>query len=64
MPDAADFQAHPEEIVKAPLKPWQFFLLILAGWVNRQQQDAIEYLLTENRCSEKKIWEQTHIAQR
>jgi hypothetical protein len=23
-------------------------LLILAGWIYRQQQDAIEYLLTEN----------------
>ena len=30
------------------LKPWQLLLLILAGWINRHQQDAIEYLLTEN----------------
>ena len=30
------------------LKPWQLLLLILAGWINRDQQDAIEYLLTEN----------------
>ncbi len=29
-------------------KPWQLLLLILAGWINRHQQDAIEYLLTEN----------------
>ena len=28
------------------LKPWQLLLLILAGWINRHQQDAIEYLLT------------------
>jgi transposase InsO family protein len=31
------------------LQPWQFFFLILAGWVNREQQAVIDYLLTENR---------------
>ena len=30
------------------LQPWQLFFVILAGWVNRQQQQAIEYLRTEN----------------
>ena len=30
------------------LEPWQLLLFILAGWINRNQQDAIEYLLTEN----------------
>jgi hypothetical protein len=30
------------------LKPWQFMLLTLAGWINRSQQEAIEYLRTEN----------------
>lgn len=30
------------------LEPWQFFFAILAGWVNRQQQQVIEYLRTEN----------------
>ncbi len=27
----------------------QFLLLVLAGWVNRQQQDVIDYLREENR---------------
>ena len=27
----------------------QFLLLVLAGWVNRQQQDVIGYLREENR---------------
>lgn len=27
----------------------QFLLLVLAGWINRQQQDVIEYLREENR---------------
>ena len=31
------------------LQPWQFFFVVLAGWVNREQQEAIDYLLTENR---------------
>ena len=28
---------------------WQFLILSLAAWVNRSQQDAIEYLKEENR---------------
>ena len=30
-------------------------LLILAGWINRRQQDAVEYLLTENRVLREKL---------
>ena len=30
-------------------QPWQFYLAILAGWINRQQQEVIEYLRAENR---------------
>jgi len=30
------------------LQPWQFLLFALVGWVHRQQQQAIEYLRTEN----------------
>ena len=33
---------------------WQFFAMAFAGWVNRFQQDAIEYLKEENRV----LWEQ------
>src|SRR5262245_35171600 len=29
--------------------PLAFFLLLLSGWVNRQQQAVIDYLLEENR---------------
>ena len=29
------------------LHPWQLLLVILAGWINRQQQDVIEYLRTD-----------------
>ena len=31
------------------LKPWQLYLVIIAGWVHRQQQLVIEHLITENR---------------
>jgi hypothetical protein len=34
---------------------WKFMLVALAGWMNRQQQDAIEYLRTENRILREKI---------
>jgi putative transposase len=29
-------------------KPFHFFALALAGWLNREQQDVIAYLRTEN----------------
>src|SRR5262245_26628565 len=41
--------------MKTGLHPWQLLLLILAGWINRQQQDAIEYLLSENRVLREKL---------
>jgi hypothetical protein len=34
--------------MKSQLPPGHLLLLILAGWINRRQQDAVEYLLTEN----------------
>ena len=30
------------------LQPWQFYVVILAGWINRQQQELIDYLRTED----------------
>ena len=30
------------------LRPWQMPLFIIAGWINRHQQDVVEYLRTEN----------------
>jgi len=30
------------------LEPWQFFFAILAAWLNRQQQESLDYVLTEN----------------
>ena len=29
-------------------KPWMMLVAMMAGWLNRQQQDAIEYLKEEN----------------
>ena len=37
------------------LYPWQFYFLILAGWVNRQQQIMIEYLQNENQVLREKF---------
>ena len=47
--------ANSEEEVKVLLQPRQLLLLVLAGWVNRQQQDVIEYLLVENRILRQKF---------
>jgi len=41
--------------MKAHLQPWQLLVLILAGWISRQQQDAIEYLLTGNQVLREKL---------
>jgi len=40
------------------LQPWQLFLVILAGWVNQQQQEVIEYLRTENQVLKEKLGKQ------
>ena len=37
------------------LHPWQFLLVVLAGWVNHRQQEVIEYLTTENRVLKEKL---------
>ena len=31
------------------LQPWEFLLITLSGWVNRHQQNVIDYLIEENR---------------
>ena len=36
-------------------QPWQFLFIIVAGWVNRQQQQVIEYLRAENQVLREKI---------
>jgi len=41
--------------MKPQFQPWHLLLLILAGWINRRQQDAVEYLLTENRVLREKL---------
>ncbi len=37
------------------LQPWQLFFLVLASWINRQQQEVIEYLRTENQVLKEKL---------
>ena len=41
----------PEGVIFGSIMTYhvQFLLLVLAGWVNRQQQDVIDYLQEENR---------------
>jgi hypothetical protein len=44
-----------EALMRFVLQPWQLFVLILASWINRQQQDAIEYLLIQKIGSENAV---------
>ena len=37
------------------LQPWQLLLVIVAGWVHRQQQEVIDYLQTENQVLKEKL---------
>ena len=37
------------------LPPWQLFLLILSGWINRQQQEIIEFQNAQIRALMEKI---------
>ena len=37
------------------LQPWQLLAAILAGWVNREQQQYIEYLRTENQILKERL---------
>ena len=37
------------------LQPWQLCLIILASWINREQQNVIEHLMTENRVLKEKL---------
>ncbi len=41
--------------MKALFQPWHLLLLILAEWIKRRQQDAIDYLLAENRILQEKL---------
>ena len=43
--------------MKFILQPWQLMLIILASWVNRQQQEVIENLRTENAVLKEKFGE-------
>ena len=37
------------------LEPWQLLLVVVASWVNQQQQQLIEYLRTENQVLKEKL---------
>ena len=37
------------------LQPWFIFFLAVSGWVNREQAQVIEYLMTENRVLREKL---------
>ncbi len=46
---------HGAVLMEFILQSWQLYFLMLAGWINRQQQEVIEYLLTENQVLKEKL---------
>ena len=43
----AAFFPEARSIMNFLLQPWQLLVALLAGWVNHEQQAAIEFLRTE-----------------
>lgn len=37
------------------LQPWHLYFAIVAGWINHQQQEVIDYLRTENHVLKEKL---------
>jgi hypothetical protein len=37
------------------LSPWRFFLAAIAGWMNKQQQDLMAYVVEESRILREKL---------
>jgi hypothetical protein len=37
------------KITRMSIHLWQFMVVAIAGWLNRQQQIVVEYLMEENR---------------
>ena len=35
--------------MSAPIQPWTLLVVAIAGWIEREQQAAIVYLLEENK---------------
>lgn len=35
--------------------PWHFFMVMMAGWINREQQNVIDYLKAENEILREQI---------
>ena len=45
----------PETPMNLVLQPWHLVTIFLASWINRQQQEVIEYLRTENAVLKEKL---------
>ena len=41
------------------LNPWHFLMLCIAGWINRCQQQAIDYLMTEKQSQRNRTCSRT-----
>ena len=54
---SAACQVGPPAVLSPPMtwKPWTFFAVAIAGWMNRQQQEVISYLTEENRILREKL---------
>jgi hypothetical protein len=44
-------------------KPWMMLVTMMAGWINRQQQEALEYLKEENKILRDELLKATDLKQ-
>jgi hypothetical protein len=41
--------------------PWQFIMVALAGWMNRQQEEVIKYIREENQILRENLGHKRHL---
>jgi hypothetical protein len=41
--------------MRSVLDPFQFVVIVIAGWMNQHQQQVVDYLLQENRALREQV---------
>ncbi len=52
---SASASGRRSSVMNSIVKPWHILVTSMAGWVNHRQQDAIDFLRTENQILKEKL---------